>query len=242
MQKQNLHPGCPWSPAAHCWGHQEAASSGQSPVLWNTADTPSCPEPVGLEVNCANLLEQRELHRLSCYSKCTFSVSVMSIVECMMVYVRLEECVAWVDNSYCTHDGEGSCAGKSPCMHAHLGWVCTACKVRYHVNGRALIRELDESLILVSTDIEFALHESAKWRTQFPQFLLCSLVWQVTNVQHLHRNAFHFVRQWFRAVHDVAFLVACLGGRLRISVHRVPHCGSAANRSTGPFKLTRSPC
>ena len=51
-------------------------------------------------------------------------------------------------------------------------------------------------------------------------------------MQNLHSKSSHFLRKGCRATYVFAFLVACLGGRLRVSVYRVPHCASAKNRST----------
>ena len=66
-----------------------------------------------------------------------------------------------------------------------LGGVCAACKIGHHVDRRRLIWKLDTCLVFVSSDIEFALYQSAKWRAKLSQLLLCGFVRQISDMEHL---------------------------------------------------------
>jgi len=70
-------------------------------------------------------------------------------------------------------------------LHTHLGWVSAVGIVGDHIDGHIELWELNKCLILVCTHIELGLDDGTKGRAQLPQLLLCRLVWQIANVQHL---------------------------------------------------------
>ena len=83
---------------------------------------------------------------------------------------------------------EGSqCVCSHSSILADLGWICAIGIVGDHVDGHVELRELDEGLVFVCTNIELGLDNGAKGRAKLSQLLLCCFVWQIPNMKHLRR-------------------------------------------------------
>ena len=76
----------------------------------------------------------------------------------------------------------------------HLSRVRRVLEVVGHLYRLSLVRELDEGLVSVGAHIELGLHQAPEGRGKFSQLLICRLVRQVPNVQHLQpSSAFHMM-------------------------------------------------
>ena len=119
---------------------------------------------------------------------------------------------------------------------AYLGGVCTACKIGHHIDRRRLIWKLNKSLVFVSSDIEFALHQSAKRCAKLSQLLLCGLVRQISDMEHLQPRLVCVTTcetGMCSSLKGQSVLPAgCtrhyryLGRRLCVSVHSISHAGT----------------
>ena len=68
--------------------------------------------------------------------------------------------------------------------------ICAAIEIIAHSDSWILIRKFYESLIPVGSNIELGLYKAAKRLSQFHKLLMCSLIWQVSDMQHLQQEQY----------------------------------------------------